>query len=304
MALFEVGDHVSCDFMSIRHEGCVIESKKFLIRVKFEDGEIWKFSLQEQRDSLRHSRGKKRGAGGSDSSFGRKSKTSRTAVADRWSYEEIVAADDKTKRHSSYQVKKKAKSKNKEKCRKMMLANLPKKNSNKHALVLDAEDMLFTKKLINEFGFRSENIDIPNCNEGEIIKKMRSLDIGNVYGGTYMGDFLRDAEYVEHSEKYDIVFADYCGMPGRFDKINSPLHDLQEMFSLKLIASNAVIGITVCLRNNTATKIRYQNMHMVSNAVIAAAYTHGFVATVACQNTYKDKGSQTMVFVCLHVTKL
>ena len=58
------------------------------------------------------------------------------------------------------------------------------------------------------------------------------------------------------------------------------------------------------MRNNVSTKVLYQNMHRVTNAVVSAAFEHGYIAVVKCQTTYTDPGSQTMCFACVSVDKI
>lgn len=297
MTLFDVNDIVLCDWEEsgklVPYTGTVVAIKNKMIQVQFNDGEVWWFSPKQQK-GLRRSRGKKRAFGENKPTVGRtKNKTARTPVSERWSDKPVPIT-------APYNATLKADSKNKDMCREIMVAGLSGKNKSKRALVLDAEDMLFTRKLIEEKGFNSEHIDIPNCNGPEVIEQMVALNIGNVHAGMFLGDFMR----ITDQKKYDIVYADYCGQPGSSDKTNTPLHDLNELFSLNLVASSATIGITVCIRNNVTTKVLYQNMHRVTNAVIAAAFTHGFVATIKCQTTYKDPGSQTMCFACVSVDKL
>tara|TARA_B100000787_G_scaffold165005_1_gene148370 strand:+ start:126 stop:989 length:864 start_codon:yes stop_codon:yes gene_type:complete len=287
MTLFVQHDVIYCDWEEsgklVPYKGKVVTVKNKKIKVEFGDGEKWWFSLKQQA-GLRRTRGQKRT---SELAFGASErKIKRQSVSGR--------------SMSTYNAKLKADSKNKIMCREILVAGLPGTNASKRALVLDAEDMKFTRKLVEEKGFRSEKVDVPNCNEPEVTAQMEELGIGNVHGGTFMGDFMRSVE----KKKYDLVYADYCGQPGSTDKINTPLHDLNELFALNLVASSATIGVTVCIRNNVTTKVLYQNMHRVTNAVVSAAFTHGFVATIKCQTTYKDPGSQTMCFSCVSVEKI
>ena len=212
-----------------------------------------------------------------------------------------MSSKSPTPTSTSYNAALKANSSNKNMCRQAMLSGMPSSNLKKKALVLDAEDMQFSTLMVKEYGFLSSNIDVPNCNPQSMIDHMQGLGRANVHG-CFLGDFLRSIG--SGTRKYTTIFLDYCGMPGARNQINTPLHDIGELFQRNLVASNATIGMTVCLRNQSKTKILYQNMHQMSNAVTAAAFEHGFLATTKMQTNYKDKGSQTMCFVCFYLIKL
>jgi len=303
MALFCLGEIVynryTIDEVLFSYEGKVVVVKKSMIKVLYDDGNVWWHTVKQQRglcrtetDVFKTYEPRRRAE--------KKKRTDRVPVSQRWMYvEEDKKTSAKKLRTSTYCTQHKSGSKNKEMCRQILVAALPSTNVSKRALVLDAEDMQFSRKLVVDKGFRASNIDVPNCNGPEVIDTMTTLGLANVHPA-FLGDFVRRPS----ATKYDVIFLDYCGQVGSVDKINSPLHDIQELFLLDRVASTAVIGLTVCLRSSEPTKILYQNMHRASNALISAAFTHGFVATIKTQTTYTDAGAQTMCFCCVDVHKI
>lgn len=209
--------------------------------------------------------------------------------------EEPVTKQQKT----SYKTEAKAHSMNKVMCRQAMVSDLGPKNTNLLALVLDAEDTQFSELLVKNHGVRPTNIDVPNCNGTEVVEQMNGRGFATVHD-SFLGDFVRATT----PKKYDLLFLDYCGMPGDVDKPNTPLHDVNELFEGGFVARNAVLGLTVCLRNHAKTKIMYQNMHQMANAVTSAAFSNGYLATTKMQTIYKDAGSQSMCFICSYITKV
>lgn len=224
-----------------------------------------------------------------------------------WTYEllnERVEEDPqfKSKRtKTSYKTEAKTQSLNKVMCRQAMVSDLGPKNPKLRALVLDAEDTQFSELLVTNNGVRPINIDVPNCNGPDIVEQMNNRGFATVHD-SFLGDFVRAT--TPKTKKYDLLFLDYCGMPGGADKVNTPLHDINELFEKEFIAKRSILGLTVCIRNYAKTIMMYQNMHQMANAVISAAFSNGYLATTKMQTIYKDKGSQTMCFVCFYINKL
>lgn len=203
---------------------------------------------------------------------------------------------------TSYNTEAKTDSLNKIMCRQAMVSELGPKHPKLKALVLDAEDTKFSEVLVINHGVQSTNIDVPNCNGADVVEEMNARGFATVHD-SFLGDFLRSPAS-QKTKQYDLLFLDYCGMPGDAGKPNTPIHDMAELFEGRFVAKRATLGVTVCLRNHAKTAIMYQNMHKIANAVTSAAFTNGYLATTKMQTIYKDQGSQTMCFVCFYITKL
>lgn len=195
-------------------------------------------------------------------------------------------------------------SENKKKCRNIVIGNLSEINkptSSLNALVLDAEDMRFSNILL-ENGFKKENIDVANCGDLHTIREMQKLQRANVYA-MFMGDFI-DIN-AQNAKKYDIFYLDYCGMPGMIGKKNTPLDDIEKIFKKRLVANNARIAITVCARNNTKNRIKYEQAQIVKNYLVACAVNHGYIIKDGTQLfKYRDANSQTMFLVWADILDL
>ena len=198
-----------------------------------------------------------------------------------------------------YNAAQKASSANKRQCRALMVAHLPPRNAKRRALALDAEDMLFSA-LLRERGFDADRVDVPNFGPARTIRRMKARRVASVHACA-MGAFLRAQP--EGSVQYDVAYLDYCGMPGDVGapKEDTPIHDVRTLFARGLVAGKARIGVTVCMRSG-GNKIKYQNMHAMSNAVVHAAFEHGYVAQAVEQLTYHD--TSTMGFVCWDVRRI
>jgi len=195
----------------------------------------------------------------------------------------------------------KTESPNKIMCRQAMVSHLSPRSSKLRALVLDAEDTQFSELLVTKYGVSPSNIDVPNCNGAEVVDAMNARGYATVHD-SYLGDFVRSMP--TQTKPYDLLFLDYCGMPGDEANPNTPLHDLRELFEGGFVGKRALLGVTVCLRSNAKTTVMYQNMHRMANAVTTAAFSNGYLSTTKMQTIYKDAGSQTMCFVCFYINKL
>lgn len=213
----------------------------------------------------------------------------------------ISSASPSQQAQNLYDTNNKANSRNKSMCRQIMVSELTvKKKHSYKALVLDAEDMMFSSLLVIGNGFLPSNIDVPNCNDVGIINQMNTRGLANVHA-SYLGDFIRS---IKNSVQYDILYLDYCSTPGSPEKKNSPIHDIQEIFKRKTLSKRSTLGVTVCMRNRVGNNIFYENKTRMGNAIIHAAFTNNYLAIQKVNLCYTDPGSQTMCFMCFDIQAL
>jgi len=114
-------------------------------------------------------------------------------------------------------------------------------NDNDKAIVLDAETMTSTKKLI-EVGYKSHNIYIPNHYD-YVCNNMQSQNIG-IVDHMLMNDFLEKMK-IKLRGKIATIFYDTCGtFNGNATTNIYPKEDIRKMFQYKFFKNNSILGVT------------------------------------------------------------
>ena len=123
------------------------------------------------------------------------------------------------------------------------------RDSKRRCLILDGPALSMSRCLRAKFP--ASRVDVPNNGDDEDVRGMRRIAkrLGRVrVYQTWMSDFLASMSGKTTHPKYDVVWIDACGTPGKCTDAHSPINDLHHVFRYDLIADKAIVAFTVCYR--------------------------------------------------------
>lgn len=197
---------------------------------------------------------------------------------------------------SKYPSSLKQHSANKRKCRETLVQmhDALDLKTTSQAIVLDDEHLMTVKTLGRRFALK--HTFTPNYDES-IISKMKRVR-KSVVSYEPLGEFLCSSRA---PKQVSFVYMDYMGMPGSVRQKNSPMSDIDTLFRLHMLHSKCILGITVCARSASKTKIKFENVYTIIQQVYASANTYGYMAILKNQFHYTDKGSSTMLHCAFEI---
>jgi hypothetical protein len=169
-------------------------------------------------------------------------------------------------------------------------------SSRARACVIDAETANSTRALI-EAGFNAKNITVANWNES-ISASIRSRTGATVKTGSFLMALAHGA-HVKH--KYDVVYADFCGMLKGTQRAAIAL-----LFDSTLLKPRSVLAITICARLNKRSKLSFAAARDAHSFVKRLAKKNGYVisaSTMPSKSHYTEKGKATMAHLVFEVLR-
>jgi ribosomal protein S6 len=169
-------------------------------------------------------------------------------------------------------------------------------SSRARACVIDAETANSTRALI-EAGFNTKNITVANWNES-ISESIRSRTGATVKTGSFLMALAHGA-HVKH--KYDVVYADFCGMLKGTHRAAIAL-----LFDSTLLKPRSVLAITICARLNKRSKLSFAAARDAHSFVKRLAKKNGYVistSTMPSKSHYTEKGKATMSHLMFEVLR-
>ena len=162
------------------------------------------------------------------------------------------------------------------------------------ALVLDDQNLMATK-MLHDVG--DWDVVTPNYDR-DIVTVMAAEGISTPFHGN-IGQVIAARE-----TSYDFVWLDYCGQPGKPSKPFTPMWDIAQLFICKRLKPGSILAVTVCARNNTKFKKgdpKHLNLCRTVQQIYSCADKERRLVEELRRFIYKDKGSQTMCFICFRV---
>lgn len=167
-------------------------------------------------------------------------------------------------------------------------------SSKARACVIDAETANSTRALIDA-GFRPSNITVANWNDS-ISESIRSRTGATVKTGSFL---MAVAHGAHAKHKYDVVYADFCGMLKGTQRAAIAL-----LFDAKLLKPRSVLAITICARRNKSSKLSFAAARDAHSFVKRMAKKNGYVistSTRPSKSHYTEKGKATMSHLVFEV---
>lgn len=169
------------------------------------------------------------------------------------------------------------------------MRKLNKKPGSMKALVLDTEELNTTKMLL-QYGLKAQNIYIPNDTKS-ICDAIRNINKKLNVFEKKMGSILHSLATSKH--RFDLIYADYCGMVGESGKPNFPMDDFTMIKKYNILQDEAVVAVTVCGRSyQKRSKGKYEQFKLLKNYILHERVDYDI--TNEKDQIYTEQGHQTM----------
>ena len=164
------------------------------------------------------------------------------------------------------------------------------------ACVIDAIEGNSTRALMKA-GLKSQNITVANW-DGSIVSSIRETMGADAVKGSFLMALARAAHA---KQKFDVVYADYCGMLTGTQRASIGL-----LFAAKLLKNRSVLAITLCARTHKKSTKTHAAARDAIRHVKGMAKKNGYSiesSTKATKSHYTEPGKQTMAHLLFTVKR-
>jgi hypothetical protein len=164
-------------------------------------------------------------------------------------------------------------------------------------LVLDTS-VLRTTRMLLAAGLMPSHIYIPQPDVVEATLMLDQYPTLRVFVGLKAGDLIW--KMADRGVRFHGALMDYCGMPGKIGRKNTPVDDMASLLRYNLLADQAVLTQTVCARSCVQVTEKFESFKYLVRIIRNCSRHDGRRLYKAKELIYTDPGSQTMChFRCI-----